>query len=189
MPKKKEDKITVLFSFYTHSFSRILYDESHESFQRGGVVVFVPEKDEEELGMVVSIGKKSQEDAEIKKKGKIVRKATARDLQKLESSTERAKEVLKACRESATRHSLDMYFFSAAYSLDGAKIYINFTADERIDFRELVKDIASTFKKKIHLQQVGPRDRARATGGFGKCGRHICCQNFLVSTLHSVVMD
>jgi len=106
---------------------------------------------------------------------KIIRKCTMEDLQKREENLKREKEAFQITLEKIKKHNLDMKLVSIHYFLDDNKIIFNFTADERVDFRDLVKDLASIFKKRIELRQIGARDEAKIIKGFGICGRDFCC--------------
>ena len=118
----------------------------------------------------------------------VLRRVTVNDEQKIEANEERSAQALEYFKNKSLEYKLDMHPIRAQYSFDGGSIYLSFTAPERVDFRELVKDLATHFKKKIFLQQIGPRDRAQLTGGFGKCGRSLCCNSHLYH-LPSVSMD
>lgn len=110
---------------------------------------------------------------------KIVRIATKQDMERIERNTLKAKEVIKTCNRKIDEHKLNMKLIDAELSFDCSKIIFYFTAEERVDFRELVKDLAKIFKARIELKQVGVRDEAKMFGGFGHCGRHLCCAGFL----------
>ena len=105
----------------------------------------------------------------------IARTATDEDIKKYENNKERAKEAFSVCREKIHRHKLDMKLVSAHYLLEEPKVLFFFTADARVDFRELVKDLVSVFKMRIELRQIGVRDESRVVGGLGVCGRDYCC--------------
>ena len=105
----------------------------------------------------------------------IARTASEEDLKKYDSNTERAKEAFSICREKIHKHKLDMKLVSAHYLLEEPKVLFFFTADARVDFRELVKDLVSVFKMRIELRQIGVRDESRVVGGLGVCGRDYCC--------------
>ncbi len=105
------------------------------------------------------------------------RKATESDLKLYEDNKERDKKAYGICREKIREHSLDMKLISAHYLLDEPKILFFFTADARVDFRELVKDLVSIFKSRIELRQIGVRDETRVQGGLGMCGRMFCCNS------------
>ena len=105
----------------------------------------------------------------------IVRIATEDDLNKYDNNKERAREAFGICREKIAKHRLDMKLVSAHYLLEEPKVLFFFTADARVDFRELVKDLVSVFKMRIELRQIGVRDESRVVGGLGVCGRDYCC--------------
>lgn len=110
---------------------------------------------------------------------KVVRKATAGDLHQIEKNKAKIEEVSKTCMRKIQEHRLAMKLVEAEYSFDRSKIIFYFTAEGRVDFRDLVKDLAHIFKARIELKQVGVRDEAKMLGGLGPCGRHLCCSKFL----------
>ena len=110
---------------------------------------------------------------------KVVRKATPDDLKQIESNKEKAKEAFSICVEKVEQHKLKMNLVEVEYSFDRSKILFYFTADGRIDFRNLVKELARVFKARIEMRQIGVRDEAKFFGGFGPCGRALCCTCFL----------
>ena len=110
---------------------------------------------------------------------KVLRKATAQDLKTVSENRAKEKRAFEACMQKIGAHGLDMQLVSAEYAFDGSKILFYFTADERVDFRELVKDLASIFHTRIELRQIGVRDKAKMVGGLGICGRPFCCTSFL----------
>ena len=106
----------------------------------------------------------------------ILRIADEKDLEQHRINTEDAAEAFKICKEKVNNHNLDLKLISSYYFLDRAKLLFEFIAEERIDFRELVKDLAAHFKTRIELRQIGVRDEARSIGGCGICGRELCCK-------------
>ena len=110
---------------------------------------------------------------------KVIRIATKQDLKNLEYYKSKEAEALKICSEKVKQHKLDMNLTDVEYKFDGSKIIFYFTAEGRIDFRELVKELASVFKTRIELRQIGVRDEVRRIGGNGVCGRELCCCSFL----------
>ncbi len=110
---------------------------------------------------------------------KALRVANEKDLQRLEENIEKQNVAFKVCEEKIANHKLDMKLVSVEYSFDGGKITFFFTADGRVDFRELVKDLANHFHSRIELRQIGVRDEARMLGGVGICGQEYCCKRFL----------
>lgn len=109
----------------------------------------------------------------------VVRRATKADDQQYESNLESEKEAFTVCLEKINEHKLDMKLVDVEYTFDNNKLLFYFTADGRIDFRELVKDLASLFKTRIELRQIGIRDETKLMGGLGVCGRPFCCKSFL----------
>ena len=110
---------------------------------------------------------------------KIVRLATEEDEQKAEKNREREKEALKICHEKILHHKLEMKLIDAEYTFDNNKLMFYFTADGRVDFRDLVKDLAAVFRTRIELRQIGVRDETKILGGYGICGRELCCRAYL----------
>ena len=109
----------------------------------------------------------------------VMRKATPKDLQQLEKNEEREEKAFAICLEKIAKRKLPMKLINVEYTFDMNKIVFFFTADGRIDFRELVKDLATVFRTRIELRQVGVRDEAKVLNGIGACGRPLCCSNFL----------
>lgn len=128
------------------------------------------------------------DDSKIANPLKPVKKiAGEKELKILEENKQLEKEALKICAEKIKDHGLDMHLTDAEYSLDRSKIIFYFTADGRVDFRELVKDLGSHFHIRIELRQIGVRDESRILGGLGICGRPFCCSTFL-DDFHSVTI-
>lgn len=109
----------------------------------------------------------------------MIRKATPEDEAHVEQNVERAKEAEAIALEKIEKHGLDMKLVDVEYTFDNSKLIFYFTADGRVDFRELVKDLASIFRTRIELRQIGVRDEAKLLGGIGPCGRVTCCNIFL----------
>ena len=109
----------------------------------------------------------------------VLRKATPQDERTVEENRAKEKRAYEVCLQKIEEHQLDMQLVSAEYAFDGSKILFFFTADERVDFRELVKNLASVFHTRIELRQIGVRDKAKMVGGLGICGRPFCCASFL----------
>ena len=132
----------------------------------------------EDMGRVT---KKTSEDmVKLEKKlQKVLRLATKEDLDKLSTNREKEKECLKECERMISERNLQMKLVDAELQFDNNKITFYFTAEKRVDFRELVKQLASTYKTRIELRQIGVRDEARRIGGFGVCGLPLCCASFI----------
>lgn len=132
-----------------------------------------------EYGEVV-MGKRTIEAEQFKKPVKeVVRIATDEDTARYTRNKEFEKEAYKICLEKIEEHKLEMKLVEVEYTFDGNKILFYFTADGRIDFRELVKDLATVFRTRIELRQIGVRDEAKTLGSVGVCGRSLCCSRFL----------
>lgn len=130
-----------------------------------------------EYGTVV-LEVKEVEDSEIVQPLKpIIRKATKADNDRLKRNEDKATEAFKVCNEKIAAHKLDMKLVSAEYTFDGSKLIFNFSAPGRIDFRDLVKDLAQVFRIRIELRQIGIRDETRMLGGLAPCGRPCCCSS------------
>lgn len=126
----------------------------------------------------VSIEVKEVDEKEIVQPLKpIIRKATPADLERLKKNEEKAPEALKICNEKVLARGLEMKLINAEYTFDGSKVIFYFTAPGRIDFRDLVKDLASVFRIRIELRQIGIRDETRLLGGLAPCGRPCCCSS------------
>ena len=110
---------------------------------------------------------------------KLIRKATKEDRRRLEENKRKEKEALKICEQKVAEHGLEMKLVDVEYTFDNSKILFYFTADGRVDFRALVKDLASVFRTRIELRQIGVRDESKMLGGLGVCGRPFCCSSFL----------
>lgn len=110
---------------------------------------------------------------------KIIRIADDQDKVKHEENVQRKEKAMRLCQEKVDKHGLEMKLIDVEYTFDNSKIIFYFTADGRIDFRELVKDLASVFKMRIELRQIGVRDEAKMMGGIGACGRSLCCNSWL----------
>lgn len=115
----------------------------------------------------------------VKPLKKIIRKATKEDIAKLEENRKKEAEALVICEKKIEKHGLGMKLVDVEYTLDGSKILFYFTADGRVDFRELVKDLAGVFHTRIELRQIGVRDEAKMLGGLGICGRPFCCSTYI----------
>ena len=109
----------------------------------------------------------------------VVRIATEKDIAQLEKNKEKEKEAFSVCEEKILSHGLEMKLVDVEVAFDNSKILFYFTADGRIDFRELVKDLAAVFRTRIELRQIGVRDESKMLGGLGVCGRPFCCSSFL----------
>ncbi|MFH0876679.1 MAG: stage 0 sporulation family protein [Candidatus Omnitrophota bacterium] len=144
---------------------------------KGGGVVVVEVERGIDYGVVVSDPVLTEKiDDSVKK---ILRIATDADKKQIEDNRKKAREASVTCNQKIDEHKLDMKLVGAEYSFDRSKILFYFTSEGRVDFRNLVKDLAKIFKARIELRQIGVRDEAKMFGGFGPCGRELCCCRFL----------
>ncbi len=132
-----------------------------------------------EFGTVVSAPKEIEDEKVIQPLKPVLRIATQKDKEQEEVNKIKEKEAFKICLEKIKKHNLEMKLIDAEYTFDNNKVLFYFTADGRIDFRELVKDLASVFKTRIELRQIGVRDETKILGGIGICGRPLCCHTHL----------
>ncbi len=141
--------------------------------------VIVETSQGQELGEVVVSNRAIPEENIVAPLKKIIRIASPKDLKHDLENKEKEKEAFQICEEKIKKYQLDMHLTEVEYKFDNSKILFYFTADGRIDFRELVKDLAAIFKTRIELRQIGVRDEVRKIGGNGVCGRELCCCSFL----------
>lgn len=132
-----------------------------------------------ECGEVAMGNREVSEKSIVKPLKKVVRAATREDMQRVENNAARQEQAFSICQEKIAKHKLDMKLVDVEFTFDNNKILFYFTADGRVDFRELVKDLASVFRTRIELRQIGVRDEAKMLGGLGICGRPFCCSSFL----------
>ena len=144
-----------------------------------GEYVIVETQNGTEIGTVSAANHEVAKDAIVKPLKKVIRKATEKDMARREENKKKEKEAFGICEELILAHKLDMKLVEVEYSFDANKIVFFFTSDGRVDFRELVKDLASRFHTRIELRQIGVRDEAKMLGGLGICGRPYCCKQFL----------
>lgn len=132
-----------------------------------------------ELGRVLIANSMVDEDKLVAALKPVERKATEEDLKTYEENLAKRDDALKVCAEKIAKHELDMKLIDVEFMIDGTKIVFYFSADGRVDFRELAKDLAGYFKNRIELRQIGVRDEAKMLGGIGICGRPLCCSKWL----------
>ncbi len=132
-----------------------------------------------EIGTVAVPNKIVEPDSKFMPLSPVIRPATEEDLHKCLENKEKEAAALKICEEKIAKHGLPMSLVDVEYTFDNSKIIFCFVAEGRIDFRELVKDLASVFKTRIELRQIGVRDETKAVGALGMCGRKVCCASFL----------
>ena len=132
-----------------------------------------------EMGTVLIAPKEVEDEQVVSPLKPVIRIATEEDEAVVEKNREKEKEAFAICKEKILKHELDMKLVGAEYTFDGNKLLFYFTADGRLDFRELVKDLAAVFRTRIELRQIGVRDETKILGGVGICGRPLCCATYL----------
>lgn len=152
-----------------------IFDDNDNNVKINDYVIVETEKGQQ-LGKISSINKNNS-DGRIH--SKIIKIATKKDLEKNENNIKESKIALDKATEIAKKLNLDMKFLDANFTFDKSQLVFHFMADSRIDFRELAKTLASIYKVRIELRQVGVRDKAKEISGIGQCGRKICCSSFL----------
>ena len=132
-----------------------------------------------EFGTVVMPPKEVEDEKVVQPLKPVLRLATQKDIEQEAANRKKEKEAFRICLEKIRKHNLEMKLIDAEYTFDNNKVLFYFTADGRIDFRELVKDLAAVFKTRIELRQIGVRDETKIVGGIGICGRPLCCHTYL----------
>ncbi|MBE5773915.1 MAG: stage 0 sporulation protein [Clostridiales bacterium] len=158
---------------------KVYYFDPGEIWPRPGENVVVETARGIEFGEVVTGARTVNDEQLVSPLKKVVRIATAEDVNRAETNAKREQEAFTICQDKVAKHKLEMKLVSVEYTFDNSKIIFYFTANGRVDFRDLVKDLASVFKMRIELRQIGVRDEAKMLGGLGSCGRSICCGTFL----------
>ena len=158
---------------------KMLYYDAGSFTPRNGDYVVAETSRGLDLGEVILTGNEMAEDQVNSALPKVVRIATERDIQQATDNRAREREAYAVCQKKIAEHKLEMKLVSVETTFDNGKMLFYFTANGRVDFRALVKDLASTFRTRIELRQIGVRDEARMLGGLGPCGRPICCGAFL----------
>ena len=154
------------------------FDPVGQTFEKGDQVIVETARGLE-LGCVLIANSMVDEDKLVAALKPVERKATEEDLATYEENLAKRDDALKVCSEKIAKHELDMKLIDVEFMIDGTKIVFYFSADGRVDFRELAKDLAGHFKNRIELRQIGVRDEAKMLGGIGICGRPLCCSKWL----------
>jgi len=158
---------------------KIYYFDPEKKWINNGDFVIVETIRGIEYGQVVVGPKMVREENIVQPLKKVLRLATEEDIRINSENKEKEKEAFDICSKKIEEHRLDMKLIDIEYTFDNNKVIFYFTADGRIDFRELVKDLAAIFRTRIELRQIGVRDEAKMIGGIGPCGRHMCCSSYL----------
>lgn len=154
------------------------FDPKNEKFKKGDFVI-VDTANGMEFAEVIVENKEMPEEKLVNPLKSIIRKATYKDIKHNEENKRKEQEALKKAERLAKKHNLEMTITEVEYTFDNSKLLFYFTADGRIDFRDLVKDLAAVYKTRIELRQIGVRDQVKKIGGNGVCGRELCCCTFL----------
>ncbi|MBQ8786066.1 MAG: stage 0 sporulation family protein [Oscillospiraceae bacterium] len=161
------------------SAGKVYYFSPAEIKAENGDMVIVETARGVECGEVVMANRQVEDDKITVPLKSIIRKATPADLKIIEQNKAKEENAFKICQEKILAHKLDMKLVDVECTFDNNKLLFYFTAETRVDFRELVKDLASVFRTRIELRQIGVRDEAKILGGLGICGREFCCKGFL----------
>lgn len=175
----KGDQMTKIICVRFRTAGKIYYFSPGDFEIKKGGNVIVETARGVEYGHVVSDITEVEDNQIVQPLKSVIRIATAEDAAVEEKNREREKEAYKICLEKIAKHKLDMKLIDAEYTFDNNKLLFYFTADGRVDFRELVKDLASVFRTRIELRQIGVRDETKIIGGVGICGRILCCHAYL----------
>lgn len=158
---------------------KIYYFDPQDMIMEKNMQVIVETARGQELGRAVTAVREVVEEEIVAPLKPVVRIATEQDLQHHEDNKASAKEAFSVCEQKIKNSGLEMYLVDAEYTFDRSKLIFYFTAEGRVDFRELVKELASVFRIRIELRQIGIRDEAKTLNGIGCCGRTLCCANWL----------
>ena len=161
------------------SARKIYYFDPAECDMKVGTHVIVETARGVEYGTVMIAPREVADDKVVQPLKSVIRVATKEDEKQERRNKEKEKDAFKICLEKIAKHKLEMKLVEAEYTFDNNKLLFYFTADGRIDFRELVKDLASVFRTRIELRQIGVRDETKILGGIGICGRELCCKSYL----------
>ncbi len=154
------------------------FDPDGNALKKGDMVIVETARGIE-CGEIAMENRQMSDESIVQPLKKLIRVATGEDLKKVTENTEKEKAAFEICGKKIAAHKLEMKLVDVEYTFDNTKILFYFTADGRVDFRELVKDLASVFRTRIELRQIGVRDEAKMLGGLGICGKPFCCSTFL----------
>lgn len=158
---------------------KVYYFDPAKQNMKAGDHVIVETARGVEMGTVILSPREVEDDSVVLPLKSVIRIATEADEKIVEKNREKEKEAFAICLDKIGRHKLEMKLVEAEYTFDNNKLLFYFTADGRIDFRELVKDLAAVFRTRIELRQIGVRDETKILGGVGICGRGLCCHTYL----------
>ncbi len=179
MHVKKGNDMSIVVGVRFKDRGKIYYFDPGELPIKQGDQVLVETVRGIELGSCSMGPKEVAEEKLVTPLKRVLRIATAEDLATEEANQKKVAEALEIAKQKIADHSLEMHLVDAEYTFDGSRVVLYFTADGRVDFRELVKDLAGALHTRVELRQIGVRDQAKMTGGIGPCGRPLCCASFL----------
>ena len=171
--------MAVIIGIRFKNTGKVYYFDPGENTLRKGDLVVVETARGTECGEVVIPNKEVADATIVKPLKPVLRVATAEDKKRARDNRDKEEKAMRLCQEKIAAHKLDMKLVDVEYTFDNSKILFYFTANGRVDFRALVKDLASVFKTRIELKQIGVRDEAKMMGGLGLCGRPVCCAQFM----------
>ena len=169
---------TIIGIRFRNSGKTYYFDPGEYTLAKGDMAVVETARGPE-CGEVVLPNREVPDNTVVKPLKAVIRPATEEDRQRIAQNAEKEQSAMRVCQDKIRSHDLDMKLVDVEYAFDGSKILFYFTADGRVDFRGLVKDLASVFRTRIELRQIGVRDEAKMLGGLGICGRPFCCAQFL----------
>ena len=179
IPVEEDVKMVTVTGVRFKPGGKVYYFDKGETDPKTGGYVIVETARGLEFGEVAFGSRQARETSLVLPLRPIVRLATEEDVKHHNENKKKEEEAFGICLEKIAKHGLDMKLIEAQYSFDNSKLLFYFTSASRVDFRELVKDLASVFKTRIELRQIGIRDEAKIMGGLGVCGRSLCCSTFL----------
>lgn len=171
--------MTTVIGVRFRSAGKVYYFDPGDLEYKRGQHVIVETSRGIEYGEVVTPNNVVKDEMVVQPLKKVIRLVTKEDEEMIKVNEEKEKEAFKICKEKIIKHKLEMKLVGVEYTFDNNKILFYFTSDDRVDFRELVKDLASVFRTRIELRQIGVRDETKMCGGIGICGRGLCCNTFL----------
>lgn len=171
--------MTTVIGVRFRTAGKIYYFDPGEEVISRGMSVIVETARGQELGMVMLPNTEVEDEKVVQPLKPVLRVATTEDFDVVRENKKKEKEAFRICQEKIREHQLEMKLIDVEYTFDNNKILFYFTADGRIDFRDLVKDLAYIFKTRIELRQIGVRDETKILGGYGICGRSLCCHSYL----------
>ena len=171
--------MTKVAGVHFRSAGRVYYFDPGDMDLKAGEHVIVETARGIEYGLVTQSVREVDESEIVAPLKPVIRRADAEDDARYQANEEKKQKALDICAEKIAKHGLDMKLVDVEYLFDGSKVIFYFTSDGRVDFRELVKDLASVFRMKIELRQIGVRDETKMKGGIGCCGRDLCCHAWL----------